>query len=83
MNEHDFSRFGNALERLRHLWLSDFLHLEMAAKGCISGTLSEWPELKEALRRHGVTLDGGIAAIDVANACRHLLDKYHMQPWEK
>jgi hypothetical protein len=32
------------------------LQLEQAAKGCVSGTLAEWPHLDSALRHSGITL---------------------------
>lgn len=31
----------------------DKLQIEMAARGCVSGRLGEWPMLKSALRKYG------------------------------
>lgn len=33
-----------------------WLQIEMAAKGCVSGTLREWPMLKRALAEQGYEL---------------------------
>ncbi len=31
----------------------DWIQVEMAARGCVSGTLEEWPHLARALKRLG------------------------------
>jgi hypothetical protein len=36
---------------------NDQMHLEMAAKGCVSGTLREWPLLRRAFVAAGVVPD--------------------------
>lgn len=33
---------------------SDWLQIEMAARGCVSGQLREWPKLQSALRKLGL-----------------------------
>ena len=39
----------------------ELIQIEMAAKGCVSGTLAEWPHLKSALRKRGIQM------LDTAN----------------
>lgn len=46
----------------------------MAAKGCVSGTLSEWPMLKRALNEHGYDLLPSTPAGMLRSICRIILD---------
>lgn len=38
----------------KHLTEHDWLQINMAAKGCVSGNLAEWPHLKAAFDRAGI-----------------------------
>ncbi len=49
------------------------VQIEMAAKGCISGTLSEWPHLKSVLRKAGYDLPGHTSAFTLTKLCKELL----------
>lgn len=49
------------------------VQIEQAAKGCISGTLSEWPHLKSALRKCGYDLHDSSSAKTVSLLCRKIL----------
>ena len=46
------------------------IQIEQAAAGCISGTLSEWPHLKHALRERGYRLSNAEPAASLAELCR-------------
>lgn len=48
------------------------LQIEMAAAGCVSGTLAEWPHLKAALRRWGVQLPDSTTARELKRECLKL-----------
>jgi len=52
------------------------VQIEMAAKGCISGTLSEWPLLKSVLKELGYDLPDHTASITLSRLCRKLLSDY-------
>lgn len=47
----------------------EILQIEMAAKGCVSGTLDEWPHLKSALRKRGIHLDGSTQSVEIKRIC--------------
>lgn len=47
-----------------------WLQIEMAAKGCVSGTLKEWPMLAAALRKLGHELPPTTPAQELRNLCR-------------
>lgn len=49
------------------------LQIEMAASGCISGTLSEWPHLNAALTRLGFDLPLDTRAIELTRICKSIL----------
>ena len=51
------------------------LHIEMAAKGCVSGTLSEWPMLRRSLRENGLHLDETTDAITLRKICSLIVSK--------
>ncbi|GIW89713.1 MAG: hypothetical protein KatS3mg109_0145 [Pirellulaceae bacterium] len=41
----------NVCEKLEHLDEHDWLQLEMAARGCVSGTSDDWPDLVRAIEK--------------------------------
>lgn len=49
------------------------VQIETAAQGCISGTLSEWPHLKSALRKLGYDLPDCSSADTVKHLCQKIL----------
>lgn len=51
------------------------LHIEMAAKGSVSGTLSEWPMLRKSLRENGLHLDNSTDAITIRKICSLIVNK--------
>lgn len=51
----------------------DLLQIEMAAKGCISGALVEWPRLRLAFDRLGLDSSGDMRSEDVREICRGIL----------
>lgn len=51
----------------------DRLQIEMAAQGCVSGTLAEWPHLMGALRRVGFDLPAKTEAWRLRNLCQQIL----------
>jgi hypothetical protein len=51
------------------------LHIEMAAKGCVSGTLSEWPMLRKSLRENGLYLDNNTDANTIRKICSLIVSK--------
>lgn len=53
----------------------DLLQIEVASKGCISGTLAEWPHLKQALRKLGYSLPDFTLAGELRDICKEILDK--------
>lgn len=54
----------------------DYLQIEMAAAGCVSGTLSEWPHLNNALKRVGIELPSNTEAWGLRNLCQQLLEQH-------
>lgn len=52
----------------------DRLQVQMAAKGCVSGTLAEWPYLAGALRRYGFDLPPETEARHLRDLSREILD---------
>lgn len=48
------------------------IQIGLAAMGCISGTLAEWPHLKTALRAKGYNLPDTMPAIELVNLCRDI-----------
>jgi len=52
-----------------HRWLQ----IEMAAKGCVSGTLREWPHLLAALRELGEDAHGWDRSCAWVPRCRELI----------
>ena len=53
----------------------DQLQLDQAARGCISGTLAEWPLLQEALARCGMNLPATARAREMQRASAECLDQ--------
>lgn len=51
----------------------DWIQIEQAAKGCVSGTLDEWPHLKGALRRCGVHLPKETTATALRIVCGQIV----------
>ena len=51
------------------------LHIEMAARGSVSGTLSEWPMLRKSLRENGLHLDNNTDAITLRKICSLIANK--------
>lgn len=54
----------------------DRLQIEMAAQGCVSGTLAEWPHLMGALRRAGFDLPAKTEAWRLRGLSRQILDMH-------
>jgi len=52
----------------------EMLQIEMAANGCVSGTLAEWPHLKSALRKRGIRMLDNAPAEDIKAVCRWYLE---------
>ena len=52
-------------EHQEHMWLQ----IEQAAAGCVSGTLEEWPDLREALTRWGIPLPENVRSIALQSIC--------------
>jgi hypothetical protein len=57
----------------RDVFKSD-IHIEMAAKGCVSGTLSEWSMLRKSLRDNGLHLSDDTDAITLRKICVAMID---------
>jgi len=57
----------------RDVFKSD-IHIEMAAKGCVSGTLSEWPMLRKSLRDNGICVGDDTHAITLRKICVMIID---------
>ncbi len=53
----------------------DQLQLDQAARGCVSGTLAEWPLLQAALVRCGVNLPATAQAREMQHASAECLDR--------
>lgn len=51
------------------------LHIKMAARGSVSGTLSEWPMLRRSLRENGLHLDETTDAITLRKICVLIVSK--------
>jgi len=60
----------------RPLTEDDKLQIEQASRGCISGRLEEWPELKNALRLCGYYRDPETSAIELGRLCRMIVDSW-------
>jgi hypothetical protein len=52
----------------------EMIQIEMAAKGCVSGTLKEWPHLKSALRKRGVRMLDTANAQEMTAVCKYYLE---------
>ena len=55
----------------------EMMQIEMAAKGCVSGTLSEWPHLKHALRKRGIDMLNTATAQEMRDVCKFYLSTQH------
>ena len=51
------------------------IQIEMAAKGCISGTGAEWPHLLHALRHYGERAHKEMGALTLRTAARRVCTK--------
>lgn len=54
--------------------------IEMAAAGCVSGSLADWPLLAGALRRLGLDLPGSTEAWRLRNLCEVIIATVHVAP---
>lgn len=55
----------------------EMMQIEMAANGCVSGTLSEWPHLKHALRKRGIDMPCTATAQEMRDVCKFYLSTQH------
>ena len=53
----------------------DQLQLDQAARGCVSGTLAEWPLLQAALARCGMKMPTTARAREMQRASAECLDR--------
>jgi hypothetical protein len=64
------------VDRIEYLEsVAEDLAIEAAAKGMVSGTLSEWPMLRQALRHYyikGVNISDKTPADELGRICRHI-----------
>ena len=51
----------------------EMLQIEMAAMGCVSGTLAEWPHLRSALRKRGISMLNTATADEMRAVCKWYL----------
>jgi hypothetical protein len=51
----------------------DFIQIDSAARGCVSGTLVEWPHLRAALDREGRRLPTDTPATELQAVCREIM----------
>lgn len=58
----------------------DWLQIEQAANGCVSGTLKEWPYLNIALRKQGRYLDQEADASHMRWSCQEILKTRKSEP---
>ena len=61
----------------------EMIQIEMAARGCISGTLTEWPHLKSALRKRGIRMLDTATAEEMRKVCRWYLGLPHVATQEE
>lgn len=47
----------------------DWIQIEMVAKGCVSGTLVEWPRLRLAFDRLGLDSRGNMVSGKIRDIC--------------
>ncbi len=64
---------GDALIDLSQLTTHHWLQVEMAAKGCVSGTLAEWPSLAQALRLAGIPHNLAMRGAEMRAICQRML----------
>ena len=55
--------------------VTDFMLIELAAKGDMTGELGEWPFLRDALRNYGHPLPPDTPAQEVVALCKQLIDE--------
>lgn len=58
-----------------------WLQVEMAAKGCVSGTLSEWPMLSRALKELGHDLPPSTPAATLRALCSARMSEGEWVGW--
>lgn len=51
----------------------EMMQIEMAAQGYVSGTLTEWPHLKHALRKRGIKMLDTATADEMRKVCQRYL----------
>lgn len=59
--------------RLDTLNAHDWLQLEQAARGCVSGSLDEWPDLINAIVKAGCANKIGLCMASVVTCCQMLV----------
>jgi hypothetical protein len=57
----------------------ELLQIQQAAKGCVSGTLAEWPYLKDALKVQGIFLPDSAPASELVKVCKVWLEQNEIE----
>jgi hypothetical protein len=57
------------------------IQIEMAAIGCVSGTLAEWPHLLSALRKYGKRVNKSTSALRAKELSRQICESEGWLPF--
>ncbi len=50
------------------------INIQMAARGCISGRLKEWPVLIYELKKYNYSIDPETSCLEVVKICREIVN---------